>query len=880
MKKIILIYFLFISFGGFAHEGMWIPSLLKALEGDMQAQGLKLSAEDIYSINRSSLKDAIVHFGGGCTAEVVSSRGLILTNHHCGYSQIQQHSSIENNYLKNGFWAMSPKEELKNPGLTATFIVRIEDVTSKVNDHITDGMSKKEADKLRYENINKLTKEAVNEAFYKADIIPFYYGNEYYMIISKTYNDVRLVGAPPSSMGKFGGDTDNWIWPRHTCDFSVFRIYANKKNDPADISDENIPYSPGHHFPVSLEGIQENDFTMVFGFPGSTQQYLSSYAVEDYINVINPARISMRELSLSVIDQAMSQSEETYIKYASKQSRISNAYKKWIGQNLGLKKKDALGKKKKLEGEYLSRVPRDGKYKNLLQDMKSLQKDLTKYELAVNLHRELWYYGPEAIRYAYSLNRLLNVSAAIDQADPRVIGFFKNYEVDIDRRIFLKLLPVYFELMEDDLEPAIKGMIDSKFNGDYQKYTDYVFNKSMITSKEKVQKLLSNSKKAAKKIKKDPLFVIAESIIKKYQKEVHPNYSVYHFQMEELMKMYLEAQMKYFPEKTFWADANSTLRLTYGKVEGSYPRDGMKYTWYTTLDGIIEKNNTGNEDFKIPLRLRELWEKKEYGRYGANENLNICFLGSNHTTGGNSGSPAINAEGHLVGINFDRTWESTMSDVMFDGEICRNIMVDIRYVLWVMDVYAGAGHLVNEMTLVDEEYRIHQELKKLKYKIEQLSNRLKDVPNDYHALMLRSEVYFELGSEEKGLEDINLAIELYPKNQFLLNYRASYFEKNKLYDKASEDVSRSLKLNKYDNEQAYYIRGVLLTDQKKYKEAIKDFSRVIEIDYTHYKSYYNRAVCYHLLGDIENACKNFEMAKVWGGDNVADMYHAICDGSW
>jgi len=879
MKKVISIYFLFISLGSFAHEGMWIPSLLKALEGDMQAQGLKLSAEDIYSINRSSLKDAIVHFGGGCTAEVVSSTGLILTNHHCGYSQIQQHSTLENNYLKNGFWAMSSKEELKNPGLTATFIVRIEDVTSKVNDQVTEGMNEEEADNIRYDNIAKITEEAVKGTFYKADVVPFYYGNEYYMIVSKTYNDVRLVGAPPSSMGKFGGDTDNWIWPRHTCDFSVFRIYANKENEPADISDENIPYSPGHHFPVTLEGIQENDFTMVFGFPGTTQQYLSSYAVEDYINVINPARISMREQSLSVIDAAMSQSEETYIKYASKQSRISNAYKKWIGQNLGLKKKDALGKKKKIEAEYLSRVPRDGKYKNLLQDMKSLQHKLTKYELAANLHRELWYYGPEIIRFAYSFNQILKEGSS-DRIDRRINGFFKNYDPTIDQQIFLKLLPMYFELMEDDLEPEIKKTIDSKFNGDYQKYTDYAFDKSMITSKEKVIKLLSNNKKAIKQIKKDPLFVLAMSIVDKYDKDIRPNFLRYYFQMEELMKKYLEAQMKYFPEKTFWADANSTLRLTYGKVEGSYPRDGMKYTWFTTLDGIIEKNNTGNDDFVIPDRLRNLWENKNYGRYGSDGQLNICFLGSNHTTGGNSGSPAINGEGHLVGINFDRTWESTMSDVMFDGEICRNIMVDIRYVLWVMDVYAGAGHLVNEMTIVDEEYRIKQELKKVKYKIEQLGNRLKDVPNDYHALMLRSEAYFELGNEDKAFNDINYAIELYPKNQLLLNYRASYFEKNNLLDKASKDVSRSLKVNDNDNEEAYFIRGVILTDQKKYKEAIRDFNRVIEIDYTHYKSYYNMAVCYHLLGDTDNACKNFEMAKVFGGEEVADMYHAICDGSW
>ena len=427
MKKATLILSaLIISVNFFAHEGMWIPSLLKALEGDMQAKGLKLSAEDIYSINKSSLKDAIVHFGGGCTAEVVSEKGLILTNHHCGYSQISQHTSLEKNYLKNGFWAMSSSQELRNPGLTATFIVRIENVTTIVNDGISDDLDS--AYLMRAEAIKKITAKAIEGTMYKAVVKPFYYGNEYYMIVSKTYKDVRLVGAPPSALGKFGGDTDNWVWPRHTCDFSVFRIYADKDNNPSEISDENVPYSPPHHLPVSLEGIKKDDFTMVFGFPGYTQQYLTSYAVKDYMEIINPSRIKMRELSLSVIDAAMAISEKTFIQYASKQSRISNAYKKWIGQNLGLNEKAALVKKRAHEAEYLKNVPRDGQYKNLLQNMKNLQVILTRYEQANSLHRELWYYGPEIIRFAESFSKLLEEGSSENNAKKleRSTSFLKN----------------------------------------------------------------------------------------------------------------------------------------------------------------------------------------------------------------------------------------------------------------------------------------------------------------------------------------------------------------------------------------------------------------------------------------------------------------------
>ena len=703
MKSFVKPFFIalfFISNAIQAHEGMWIPSLLKALEGDMQSMGLKLTAEDIYSINKSSLKDAIVHFGGGCTAEVVSKEGLILTNHHCGYGEIQQHSSPENNLLKNGFWAMNKSEELKNPGLTATFIVRIENVTQGVQKGVLATMTESQQEEAINKNIKLISENAVKGTNYKADIRPFFYGNEYYMIVSKTYKDVRLVGAPPSSLGKFGGDTDNWVWPRHTCDFSVFRIYADENNEPAEISDKNKPYEVPNPLSIAINGVQENDFTMVFGFPGRTSQYLTSKAVDNYINIINPARIEMRKNSLRHIDAAMDLSEETFIKYAAKQSRISNAYKKWIGQDLGLRKKDAIDKKIKIEEKWLAKNKENNV---LLEAIFEIEEQKIQFDQANSLFRELWYYGPELIRFSFGYNKLMqgDFEKEIAVKKSNLKAFFKNYNQNIDQNVFASLLPVYIKHMDDDLtSPYLKNLIQ-KFDGDYDKMAEDLYAKSCFTSEEKVVNLLKGSEKSIiKKISKDPFYLLSNEILSHYRNTVHQEYIRLNDLSDLKMKSFVKSLMVSFPEKTFWADANSTLRLTYGKVEGTFPRDGMKYTWFTTMDGIIEKFNTGNDDFKIPERLKELHKQKNYGKYGSNDNLNICFLGSNHTTGGNSGSPALNGDGLLVGINFDRSWESTMSDVLFDEDICRNIMVDIRYVLWVIDIYAGAGHLVEEMNLV------------------------------------------------------------------------------------------------------------------------------------------------------------------------------------
>ena len=697
-KYFYLVFFLVFKISlCFPHEGMWIHSLLKIIEGEMQSSGLELSAEDIYSINQSSLKDAIVHFGGGCTAEVVSDKGLILTNHHCGYSQIQQHSSLENNYLKNGFWAMTNSEELRNPGLTATFIVSIQDVTIEVLNGVTN---ENNFTKIINDNIIKLQNQQSNPN-YKSVIKPFYYGNKYYMITSKTYKDVRLVGAPPSSMGKFGGDTDNWVWPRHTCDFSVFRIYANSDNEPSEISDENQPYNAPVSLDINISGIKENDFSMIFGFPGRTEQYLTSNAVNNYLEKILPARIEMRKNSLKFIDAAMDLNELNYIKYASKQSRISNAYKKWIGQDLGLRKKEAVKIKKLSEDKWLS-LNQDNP--QILNELFKVENKKITYQLAYSLFIEMWYYGPEVIRFSNGFRKL----SVNDDFENNVIkkrksikNYFKNYDRNVDINIFKSLLPIYLKHLDNSLESqSINNQINKYSN--VNEFVEYLFDKSKFSKLESVEKLLNmNEKGLLKALEKDPLAKFSDEIYNHFRQEILPIYRGLEKQHNLLMKKYLRSIMESDSTKTFFADANSTIRLTYGKVEGSKPRDGMSYNWFTTIDGIVEKYNTGASDFEVPERLLELHRQKKYGRYGSNGNLNICFLGSNHTTGGNSGSPALDAKGSLIGINFDRTWESTMSDILFDKDICRNIMVDIRYVLWVIDIYAGAGHLVEEMNLIE-----------------------------------------------------------------------------------------------------------------------------------------------------------------------------------
>jgi hypothetical protein len=699
--------FLFIYLSVFvarAEEGMLIPSLIAAFESDMKAKGMKLSAADIYSVNSTSLKDAILQFGGGCTAELVSKQGLLLTNHHCGYSQIQSHSSLEKDYLKNGFWAKTKEEELPNPGLTALRIVRIEDVTATV----MAGASSKNDQTTIQANIKKLCAAAVVGTHYEAEIKPFNYGNDYYMMVKETFLDVRFVGTPPNSIGKFGGDTDNWVWPRHTGDFSVFRVYAGKDNKPAPYSKDNKPYEPLHYLPISFKDRKVGDFTMVYGFPGQTEQHVVSSYLKFIVEKERPARIKMRDLSLEAINEGMKSSDLIRIQYSAKQASIANAWKKWIGQIDGLKQLDAVSIKVEQEKKYVESANSKAewkKYAEVVAKMNALVAAKSDLEFKYAMGVEYISVGPEYFKLARSLNDLITnytkykekgeLKSVIDKLKTSAEGFFKNYDAKVDEKIFsLQTAEYYKQLKIETKEPAD---IYASF------LAKAIYTKSIFTNKERYLAFLDKfSEKSLKKINSDLGFAHYNKHITEFRNNVLPGFQAYQNEMTALLQVYVEGKFVMFPDAKHWPDANSTLRITYGQLEGSSPTDGMMYTEHTTLDGIVVKYNTGNPDFELLPRMLELHKAKNYGDYAQNGELWVCFTGSNHTTGGNSGSPVIDANGYLMGLNFDRTWESTMSDYMFDASRCRNVVVDIRYVMWVMDIYSGAKHLVDEMTLMKD----------------------------------------------------------------------------------------------------------------------------------------------------------------------------------
>ncbi|MDE0772496.1 MAG: S46 family peptidase [Salibacteraceae bacterium] len=717
MKRFSLILFsLVFTLSSFAKEGMWIPSLIKNLvESDMQSMGMKLSAEDLYSFNKSSLKDAIVHFNGGCTAEMISDKGLLLTNHHCGYSLIQSHSSLENDYLTNGFWAKTKEQELKNPNLFARFIVRIDDVTESVLKGVTDAMPEAKRQAIVDSNIKVIGKAAIEGSHYNYIIRPFYYGNQYYMFITETFNDVRLVGAPPSSIGKFGFDTDNWVWPRHTGDFSMFRIYADKDNQPAEISNDNVPYRPKYALPINLNGTQPGDFTMIYGFPGRTSEYLTSYAVDYTINKQNPNRIKMRDISLDIMGHAMAGSDKIRIQYAAKQSRVSNAWKKWIGQNKGLIANDAINSKLALEKRFVANADNSItsyglKYTKILDKYKALYSELEPFAFSWDMFIEIYYYGPEIIRFPMNMEKL-NPEKLKDgdlekmKETLRISAerYFKNYDLETDKKLLSAMLKQYFSVLDENMRADVYATIQNDFGGNYEDYAASVFKKSNFTTLEKVNAFLDNYKgtKSFKKIQKDPAYQLTMSLYNNYQSKVRPDLVRLNNDLNLLNRTYMEGLQNLLPkDKKYYPDANSTLRISYGIVDGYKPKDGVVYSPFTTTEGIMAKRDTTKE-FTVPERLATLITDKDYGQYADKDGtMHVCFIASNHTTGGNSGSPALNGNGELIGLNFDRTWESTMSDIMFDPTICRNIMVDIRYVLFIVDKYANAGHLVEEMNLV------------------------------------------------------------------------------------------------------------------------------------------------------------------------------------
>ena len=699
-----------------ADEGMWIPLLLEKYNyADMQAKGMKLSAEDIYSINQTSLKDAIVIFGRGCTAELISNEGLILTNHHCGFGQIQRHSSLDHDYLTNGFWAMSRNEELVNNGLSVTFLVRMEDVTQAALEGVNDDMSQKERQDKTKENIAKIVEEATKGTHYVANVKPFFNDNEYYLFVNEVYTDVRLVGAPPSSIGKFGGDTDNWMWPRHTGDFSLFRIYADKDNQPADYSPDNVPYKPKKFFPISLKGVKKDDFTMVYGYPGTTQEYLTSYAVKNITQVSNPNKIAIRETILDVMKSDMEADPQVRIQYASKSAGVANAWKKWIGENRGLNRLDAITKKEELEKEFYDWVglksSRRKKYSNILINYREIYQQMAPYQTAIDYFFEAGW-SMELVKFARSFDALLKITKNSPETEIEKVvaqvraaseGFYKDYNLATDKKIFDKVfLGMYYKNVPVKYQPDIFRLVDKKFKGDTKKYLDYVYSKSMLPHPDKLNAFLDSYKASSnKKITNDPAYQVYVSLIAMYTQKLNKPYQVLNNQIDSLDRHWMNVLREMDSEKVFYPDANFSLRITYGKVDDYLPRDGVFYKHYTTLEGIIEKDNPEIYDYDVPDRLLELYQKKDYGQYAENGEMHVCFTGTNHTTGGNSGSPVINGNGELIGINFDRNWEGTMSDIMYDPDMCRNITLDVRYCLFIIDKFAGAKHLIDEMELVN-----------------------------------------------------------------------------------------------------------------------------------------------------------------------------------
>ncbi len=693
-----------------ADEGMWLPNLLKQMnEKDMQALGMQMTAEDIYDVNRTSLKDAIVSFGGFCTASLISPEGLLLTNHHCGYSSIQSHSTMEHNYLQDGFWAGSFAEELPNEGLSATFLVRMEEVTQKVIAGLQAGMTAKERQSLIDKNIARIVKETPHESYEEVRVKSYFKGLQYYLLVTVTYTDIRLVGTPPESIGKFGADTDNWVWPRHTGDFSLFRIYAGPDNLPADYSPDNQPYQPKKYLEISLDGVKQGDFTLVFGYPARTNEYLPASGVKHVAEVIDPVRVGMRDISLAIMGAAMRSNPMIKLKYASKFAGIANGWKKWIGEMQGLKRVNAIGKKTQFELLFLERLSANPDwqkaYGDLLPRFKELYAQLAPYERSHQYYAELTGRNVDILRTASLMRRLLNIYESSGEAGfkrfkerlrPYLKSQYENYLPQIDQKVLTTLFKEYLNRVPGSHLP--KGVKKQWPEEQIAEAVAELYQNSALSSAESLDSLWQLSpEELAQKLEADPAYRLFSDLAKAHKEKVLGEYQAIKDELEELQRRYLRALITVFPEKQFYPDANSSLRVTYGQVKGYRPRDAVVYLPQTYLSGVMEKYKPGDYEFDVPEKLRRLYERKKYGPYGQHNRMPVCFIGTNHTTGGNSGSPVLDARGRLIGLNFDRVWEGTMSDIFYDASICRNIMVDIRYVLFVMDKYAGAERLVNEV---------------------------------------------------------------------------------------------------------------------------------------------------------------------------------------
>lgn len=705
----------FFSFTAIADEGMWLPQLLQAMnEGDMQAQGLQLTAEDLYSVNNSSMKDAIVSLGGFCTAEMISSEGLMLTNHHCAFGSIQDHSSVSNDYLKDGFWAMSRDEELANEGLTASFLVSIEDVTSRVVAELNTDMTEQER-RAKIREISKtIVDEATEDTHYNARVKSFFGGNDFYIMKYETFKDVRLVGAPPSAIGKFGGDTDNWMWPRHTGDFALYRIYCAPDGTPSEYSVENVAYQPKHHLPIQLNGVENGDYTMIFGFPGSTDRYLTSYGVKEALDITNQTTVDIRDEKLAIMKVGMDASKKTKIQYAAKYAQTSNYWKYFIGQSKGLKSMKVYDKKVAIEDEFRTWVTKDEsrieKYGEALDLIESAYKTNQKIALNRTYLNEAVFMGSEIMYWSFKMNRAITSlpkdgkerNVAIRAIKKEAKEFYKNYNTSVDQELFASMLEMYYYNVPKTQHAPVFKKIENQLFGfkklDFDWYAKNAFKRSVFSSRDKFFAFLENPTSTI--IERDPAYKTLMSIYNQYLEQISPKRAIVREELAKGNRLFIAGLREMNPDKNYYPDANSTMRVTYGNAGDYNPGEAMHYEYFTTIDGIMQKEDATNEEFNVPERLKELYEVGDYGQYAdKNGNLRVNFISNNDITGGNSGSPVINAWGEIVGTAFDGNWEAMSGDIAFEKEIQRTISVDIRYTMFIIDKYAGATHLIDEMTM-------------------------------------------------------------------------------------------------------------------------------------------------------------------------------------